>query len=64
MARDILSEYGPDAAKSQKPAATSGGVTECKELAYDPPKGPTGHMQSSVGLHGTNHGCAVNQGKH
>jgi hypothetical protein len=64
MARDILSEYGPDSPADQKPRATNGGQMPKKDLPYDPPKGPTGHMQSSVGLHGTNHGCAVNQGKH
>ena len=64
MARDILSEYGPDSPADQKPRASNGGDMPCKDLPYDPPKGPTGHMQSSVGLHGTNHGCAVNQGKH
>ena len=63
MSRPILSEYGPDAAKSQKPAATSGGVTECKELAYDPPKGPTGMMRQGPGLGGTNHGNCGTQGR-
>ena len=62
MARDILSEYGPESPMDQKPRATSGG-TECKPLPYDPPKGPTPHMQQSPGLHGTNHGNCGTQGK-
>ena len=64
MAREILSEYGPDSPADQKPRATSGGPTSAKDLPYDPPKGPTPHMHSSVGLHGTNHGCCGTQGKH
>lgn len=64
MARDILSEFGRDSSTPQKPRATSGGCTECKELPYDPPVGPTSHMQSSVGLHGTNHGTSGTQGRH
>lgn len=63
MPRDILSEYGPDSPADQKPSATSGG-TECKPLSYDPPKGPIGQMHKGVGLGGSNHGNAVNQGKH
>ena len=64
MARDILNEFGPDSPMDQKPRATSGGCTTAKELPYDPPKGPTGMMQKSPGLHGTNHGCCGTQGKH
>ena len=61
---DILSEFGSDSSQPQKPSANSGGVTEAKPLAYDPPKGPSGQMQQGPGLHGTNHGCCVTQGKH
>lgn len=63
MARDILREYGPDSASDQKPGSCCGGVTEAKSLPYDPPKGPTGMMQQSPGLHGTNHGNCGTQAK-
>ena len=63
MARDILSEYGPDSPADQKPRASNGGDMPCKDLPYDPPKGPTSHMQQSPGLHGTNHGNCGTQGK-
>lgn len=61
--RDILSEFGPDSISPQRPSATSGGVTQAKELPYDPPKGPSNQMQQGPGLHGTNHGCCGTQGK-
>lgn len=65
MARDILGEYGPDSRQPQASRADCGGVEmkDVKPLPYSPPKGPTGHMQSSPGLHGTNHGNAGSQGK-
>lgn len=62
MARDILSEYGPDSRQPQAPSATSGGCTEAKSLPYDPPKGPTNQMEKGPGIHGTNHGnCGTQQ---
>jgi hypothetical protein len=65
MARDILSEYGPDSPDRQMPRATSGGVKEAKPLAYDPPKGPSNINDSkSPGLHGSNHGCCGTQSKY
>lgn len=63
MARDILSEYGNDSGAGQKPRATSGGCCDPKPIPYSPPKGPTGQMQESPGLHGTNHGMCGTQGK-
>jgi len=63
MALHILSEYGPDSPMDQKPSATSGGVKECKPLAYSPPKGPTGQMEKGPGIHGTNHGNCGTQGR-
>ncbi len=49
---------------ADKPRASNGGCCEPKPLPYDPPKGPTGQMQNSVGLHGTNMGTCGTQGKH
>lgn len=65
MARDILSEFGPDSPADQMPRATGGGAMTPKKLPYSPPVGPSNINDSkSPGLHGTNHGFAVNQGKH
>jgi hypothetical protein len=61
---DILSGFGGESATPEKGRATSGGVTQAKPLDYSPPKGPSGQMQQGPGLHGTNHGCSVDQGKH
>lgn len=64
MARDILSEYGPDSPSNQKPRATNGGQQTPKEMPYSPPKGPTNINDGrSPGLHGTVHDCGT-QGKH
>ena len=64
MARSILSEYGPDADKPQAPVATSGGITEAKDvMGYAPPVGPIGLGNRSVGLGGANIGNAGSQGK-
>lgn len=64
MPRDILNEYGPDSPEDQKPRATSGGVTEAKDLRYSPPVGPMGQGHKGPGLGGDNHGCQGTQGKH
>ena len=63
MARDILSEFGPDSPSNQKPRATCGGVEEAKPLPYDPPDGPKGLGNRGPGLGGTNHGNCGTQGK-
>lgn len=64
MARDILSEFGPNSPSDQKPGAVSGGVTEAKPLPYSPPVGPKSiNDGNSPGLHGTNHGECGSQGK-
>ncbi len=63
MARDILGGFGPNTPKPQASRMSGSGQVECKPLPYDPPKGPTPHMQESVGLHGTNHGNCGTQGK-
>ena len=63
MARDILSEYGPETKEGGR-RASCGGVTEAKELPYSPPVGPKNHMHEGPGLKGgTNHGNAGTQGK-
>lgn len=64
MSKDILDMYGSDTKQPQAGRASCGGCEEAKELPYDPPKGPTGQMQRSPGLHGSNHGNAGTQGKH
>lgn len=58
MARDILSEYGPDKSMHRAARATSGGVTQAKPLPYCPPCGPIGTGHSGPGLGGTNFGNA------
>lgn len=64
MSKDILSGFGPESRGSEAARATNGGKMEVKEIPYSPPQGPTSQMQQGVGLHGTNHGNAVCQGKH
>ena len=63
MKKDIFDNYPSSATQGGK-RAYCGGVEEFKELPYSPPKGPKGQMDTGVGLHGTNHGNKVNQGKH
>lgn len=66
MTRDILSGFGPDMPSNQRPSATNGGKMEPKDVMnYKPPVGPSNINDSkSPGLHGTNHGNCVMQGKH
>lgn len=66
MSKDILSEYGPESSQPQRAGAANGGRLESKDVHnYKPPVGPTNINDSkSPGLHGTNHGNVVNQGKH
>lgn len=65
MARDILSEYGPDSPSNQQPRATNGGQQMPKQMNYSPPVGPKNiNDPKSPGLHGENHGNNVNQGRH
>lgn len=57
MARDILSEYGPDSPSNQQPRARGGGQMDPKPIRYSPPKGPSNiNDPQSPGLHGTNIG--------
>lgn len=62
MAKDFLSNYGPDR-KDSGSRSICGGVKEAKELPYSPPVGPKGQMRQGVGLGGTNHGKAGTQGR-
>lgn len=65
MARDILSEYGPESPMNQKPRATSGGFTSARDVMnYSPPQGPQGINNRSVGLKGVNWGNCGTQGTH
>lgn len=64
MARDILSEYGPDSPSHQAARARSGGVTEAKPLRYSPPQGPIGIGHEGPGLGGDNHGNCGTQGSY
>lgn len=63
MAKDILSEFGPESSPGSR--ASNGGQQEVKQIPYDPPKGPVGIMSpQSPGIHGENHGNNGTQGKH
>lgn len=64
MPRDILSEYGRDSGGPQRPRATSGGVTQARDVMnYSPPQGPTNIMdRKGPGLHGHNCGNSGTQG--
>lgn len=66
MASDILSEYGRDLPRSEKPRATNGGQIDPKPMPYSPPVGPIGiNDPKTPGLHGTNHGpSGGQQGRH
>jgi hypothetical protein len=65
MSKDILGEYGNDSSSPQAPRATNGGQCTPKPIPYSEPVGPKGIGDpKSPGLHGTNHGCCVMQGKH
>lgn len=65
MARDILSEYGPESPMNQKPRATNGGRMPVRDVMdYQPPTGPIGINRVGVGLGGSNYGCCGTQGNH
>jgi hypothetical protein len=62
---DILNQYGKDTSQPQAPRATNGGCCDVKSIPYDAPVGPKNIGDpKSPGLHGTNHGNCVCQGKH
>lgn len=61
MARDILSEYGPDSRQPQAPRASGGGAMTPKPTQnYKPPVGPKG---PETPVPNTNHGNCGTQGK-
>lgn len=65
MSKDILDQFGPNSSGSEAARATSGGCTECKELPYSPPVGPTTFSHKGPGLaNHTNHGNCGTQGRH
>lgn len=68
MSRDILSGFGPGSSQPQRASAECGGVLpgDTKDVNnYQPPVGPKNiNDPKSPGLHGTNHGNSVMQGKH
>lgn len=61
MARDILSEYGPESTSGSR--AINGGQCVPKDIPYSPPVGPIGIGNKGVGLGGTNYGTSGTQGK-
>lgn len=59
MARDILSEYGPDSANPQAGRGSNQGRDKRDVMNYSPPRGPTNILDAeSPGLHGDNCGDA------
>lgn len=64
--KDILNMYGPNYSAPQASRATNGGqCTPSDMMNYKPPVGPKGIGDAkSPGIHGTNHGNCVDQGKH
>ena len=57
MARDILSEFGPDSRQPQAARATNGGQQTVKDIPYSSPQGPSNiNDPKSPGLHGENYG--------
>lgn len=65
MERDILGEYGPESSQPQRAPASNGGQCDPKPMPYSPPQGPSNiNDPKSPGIHGTNYGNNVNQGRH
>jgi hypothetical protein len=58
MAKDILSQYGPESHQPQRPRADSGGCTSARDVMnYRPPQGPSNiNDPKGPGLHGANYG--------
>lgn len=65
MSRDILGEYGSDSSQPQAPVSRNGGQCDPKPIPYSNPVGPSNiNDPKGPGIHGTNHGNSVNQGRH
>lgn len=64
MARDILSEYGPDTPKPQERSMSKNGPVDDKPLRYSEPCGPIGIGHRGPGLGGTNLGNCGTQGNY
>lgn len=65
MARDILSEYGPESSQPQREVSHDGGKLTPKDINYSPPVGPQGiNDPKGPGLHGENCGNSPGQGRH
>ena len=65
MARDILSEYGPESPQHQAARATNGGKMPVRDVHnYSPPKGPLSIHDHGPGLHENNYGNCGTQGRH
>lgn len=64
MARDILSEYGPDSPQHQRARATHGGQMPVQDVRdYKHPQGPMGITGNErPGLGGDNYGNCGTQG--
>ena len=60
MARDFLSEYGPDKQIHKADRATTGGIKSARDVMnYKPPQGPTNIRDpKGPGIHGDRHGMA------
>lgn len=65
MAKDILGMYGRNSSQPQAAKNTNGGKLSPKPIRYSPPVGPKGISDPKApGLHGSNHGNCVKQGRH
>jgi hypothetical protein len=63
MARDILSEFGPESKERGMAVVNLPQTPHAKPIPYDPPKGPMGIGHEGPGLGGNNHGNCGTQGK-
>lgn len=64
MARDILSEFGPESSQPQASRLASGGQMPVRSVPYEQPTGVKYVMRTGPGLRGgTNFGNAGSQGK-
>lgn len=64
MARDILSEFGPESKSRGMGVVNLPQTPKAKPLPYCPPQGPTDQMRQGPGLGGDNCGNTGTQGKY